>query len=258
MFVCALHLYPAIPGPGVQCWCLCSGVSCSPQFLAGVFGCVCLCARFACTLPILARVCGACVWVRVLLSPRQSWLGCWGVCLCGRCPPLPRQSWLGCGVWVCVLWFGFWPRPAIPGWGVGVSVFVCVLCLWPTIPGWDLWCVGWVLPGTCSRTMVRWVSCALSGFAAPGGGCCLAPVCVPWLWPAACLCGVPHGPAWCAAPRPVRSLSVLWMAFLTPWCLCPSQGLASPDMLGGWRGRWRLTENRPHSSCRWPLASHGR
>ena len=87
--------------------------------------------------------------------------------------------------------------------------------------------------GTCSRAVVRCVLCALSGFAAPGGHYCLAPVRVPWLWPAACLSGVPPGPAWCAAPRPVRSLSMLWSAFLTPWCLSPPRGLAPPALLGG-------------------------
>ena len=37
--------------------------------------------------------------------------------------------------------------------------------------------------------------CALSSVAAPGGRCCLAPVSVPWPWPAASLSGVPRGPA---------------------------------------------------------------
>ena len=49
--------------------------------------------------------------------------------------------------------------------------------------------------GTLSRAAVRHVLCALPGFAAPGGRSGLAPVLVPWLWPAACLSGVPHGPA---------------------------------------------------------------
>ena len=40
-----------------------------------------------------------------------------------------------------------------------------------------------MLLGTCSRAVVRCVLCALSGFAAPGGRCCLAPVRVPWSWP---------------------------------------------------------------------------
>ena len=78
-------------------------------------------------------------------------------------------------------------------------------------------------------TGVAWhllrVVTALSGFAAPGDRCCLAPVRVPWFWPAGCLSGVPHGPGWCAAPRPVLSLSVLRSAFLTPWCLSPPRGL---------------------------------
>ena len=93
-----------------------------------------------------------------------------------------------------------------------------------------------VLLGSCSRAVVPCVLCALSGFTAPGGRCCLAPVRVPWLWPAACLSGVPRGPAWCAAPRLVRSLSVLQAAFLTPWCLSPPQGLAPPALLGGCAG----------------------
>ena len=37
--------------------------------------------------------------------------------------------------------------------------------------------------------------CALPGFAGLGGRCGFAPVLVPWLWPAACLSGVPRGPA---------------------------------------------------------------
>ena len=77
------------------------------------------------------------------------------------------------------------------------------------------------LLGTFSRAMVRCVLGALSGFAAPGGRCCLAPVRVPWLWPAACLSGVPRGPPCCAAPRPFWSLFVLRLASPTPWCLFP-------------------------------------
>ena len=93
-----------------------------------------------------------------------------------------------------------------------------------------------VLLGSCPRAVARCVLCALSGFAAPGRRRCLAPVRVPWLWPAACLSGVPRSPAWCAAPRPVRSLSVLRLAFPTPWCLSPPRGLAPPAILGGCAG----------------------
>ena len=156
--VCALLLYPANPGWGVRCGCVCldSGFICAPPFLALVLGCVCVCVR--------ARL-------------------------------VPRQSWHGCAVWVCVLGLGFRLRPATPGWGVGVRVLVCTLCLYPASRGWGLWCVGWMSPGTCCCTVVHCGFCALRGFAAPGGRCCLAPVRLLWLWPAACLSRTPRGPA---------------------------------------------------------------
>ena len=44
-------------------------------------------------------------------------------------------------------------------------------------------------------------------------------------------------PRWCAAPRPVRSLSGYWVAA---------------------RGTRRPAENRAHCACRWPLARQGR
>ena len=100
--------------------------------------------------------------------------------------------------------------------------------------------------------MVRCVLCALSGFVAPGGRRCLASICVPWLWPAACLSGVPRGPAWCAAPRPVRSLLVLRSAFPSPWCLSPPPGLAPPALLGGCAGH-AGAGRQPGSLCL-PLA----
>ena len=131
-----------------------------------------------------------------------------------------------------MLGFRFWLRPATPGWG--------------------LWCLGWLLPGTCSCAVGRCGLCALSGFAAPGGRRCLASVRVPWLWPAAFLSGVPRGPAWCAAPSPLRSLSVLWSAFPSPWCLSPPRGLAPPALLGGCAGHAEAGRE-PGSLCL-PLA----
>ena len=109
-----------------------------------------------------------------------------------------------------------------------------------------------MLLGTASRAVVMWLWRALSGFAAPGGCCCLAPVRVPWLWPAACHSGVPPGPTWCAAHCPVRSLSVLWLAFLTPWCLSPPGGLSPPALLGGRAGHVEAGQE-PGSLCL-PLA----
>ena len=45
-------------------------------------------------------------------------------------------------------------------------------------------------------------------------------------------------PRWCAAPRPVRSLSVLRSAFPSPWCLPPSPtpGAVAPGFTGWLRG----------------------
>ena len=109
-----------------------------------------------------------------------------------------------------------------------------------------------MLLGTCPCAAVRCVLCAPSWFVAPGGRCCPAPVRVPWLWPAACLSGVPHGPAWCTAPRPVRSLSVLRSAFPTPWCLSQPRGLTPPALLGGCAGHAEAGRE-PGSLCL-PLA----
>ena len=228
------RLRPATPGWGVElcvCWCSCS----------------------ACSLPLLAGVCGVdvCGWALVSATPRHTWLGCWSVCvlvclfrlypatpgwdvrrgcvclgsdfvcappllagsLCCVCagvriPPVPRQSWLGCALWVCVLGLGF-----------GLS---------PVTPGWGLQCVGWLLHGISSCAVVCSVFCALPGFAAPGGRFGLAPVLVPWLWPAACLSRVPCGPALVrrASSRPVAlgapvGFPVAVVPFPTPWACAP-------------------------------------
>ena len=109
-----------------------------------------------------------------------------------------------------------------------------------------------LLLGTCPRAVVRCVLCTLSRIAASGGRRCLAPLPVPWMWPVACLSGVLRGPAWCAAPRPVRSLSVLWSAFPTPWCFSPPWGLAPPALLGGCAGHAEAGRE-PGSLCL-PLA----
>ena len=159
VFGLGFRLRPATPGWGVGvCVCWCPHSACTPPLLAGGcgVGVFCLGSGFGCAPPLLAGVLG-CV--------------CAGVCA----PPVPRHPWLGCALWVCVLGLGFWLRPATPGLG--------------------LYCVGWVFPGTCPCAVVRCVLCALPGFAAPGGRCCLAASLVPWLWPAACLSGVPRGPA---------------------------------------------------------------
>ena len=100
VLVCMLRLYPATPGWGVRCGCVClgSGFGCAPPLLAGVLGCV-----------------SACV----------------------PAPLAPRHSWLGCVVWVCVLRLGFRVRPATPGWDVGVCLCLCACsaCTPPFLAG---------------------------------------------------------------------------------------------------------------------------
>ena len=107
-----------------------------------------------------------------------------------------------------------------------MCVFVCALAC-TRRPGWRLSSVGLMLPCTYSRALVRCVVCVPPGFAAPASRCSFAPVLVPWLWPATCLCGVPYGPAWCAAPRPVRLFSVLRLAFPSRLWLPPTGAFAS-------------------------------
>ena len=81
MFMSMLRLYPATPGRGVRCGCVClgSGFGCAPPLPAGLLGCV---------------------YVSV------------------RAPLPPRHSWLGSSVWVVVLWLETRLRPATPGWRV--------------------------------------------------------------------------------------------------------------------------------------------
>ena len=59
-------------------------------------------------------------------------------------------------------------------------------------------------------------------------------------------------PRWCAAPRPVRSLSVLRSAFPSPWCLPPPERLSPPALLGGCAGHVEAGRE-PESLCL-PLA----
>ena len=200
--------------------------------LAGVVGRGLFCARSACTPPFVAGVCDGYVWFGFWLRPAFPGLGvrcgcvsfgsgvrctpeiltgllgrvCLsacsacsppvqaGVCGVGVCPwvrvsAARRKSWLGCwGVIVCV------GAPPVPrhSW---LGFVVCGLRVaWHLFP-----CRGWLrvvraarvfgtrwplLHGTCPRALV------VAG-------------------------GELHGTPWYAAPRPVRSLSVLSSALLT-------------------------------------------
>ena len=59
-------------------------------------------------------------------------------------------------------------------------------------------------------------------------------------------------PRWCAAPHPVRSLSVLQSAFASLWCLPPPWGLSPPGLLGGCAGH--VEAGREPGSLCLPLA----
>ena len=108
VFVCALRLYPATPGWGVRCVCVClsSGVGFAPPLLAGMLGCVCVCVRAPLgPVRLQAGACGAgvCAWALVLAAPRHSWLGRWGGCgcFCARSACTPPLLAGVCGVGLC-------------------------------------------------------------------------------------------------------------------------------------------------------------
>ena len=203
MFVRLLRLYPATPGWGVRCGCVClgSGFGCAPPLLAGVLGCVRVrvhaplvprhswlgcAARSVCTPPLPAGVCGVgvCASAWVLAAPRHFWLGCWGVCVLVR--PLRLY-------------------PATPGWGVRHGCVCFGLgfgCAPPLLAG----VLGYLCVRVCSPLVPRhpWLGCAVwlcvlwLGFrlrpATPGWG---VGVCVCWCARSACtppllagLCGV--------------------------------------------------------------------
>ena len=110
----------------------------SRQSWLGFLGCVSLRARSTCSPPFLAGVfgVGVCAWVRVSAAPCHSWLAFWVVCY-GVCTPSgPRQSWLGCAVWVSVLGRVFGLRPTIRGGIAGLCVLVCAIRLYPAYPRW--------------------------------------------------------------------------------------------------------------------------
>ena len=90
--------------------------------------------------------------------------------------------------------------------------------------------------GTFSCATVRCVLCAPPGFAAPGRRCGLAPVLLPWLWPAVCLSGVPHGPALMrrASTGPVAlGAPVGFPVAVVP---SPNPGAVAPGLTGWLRG----------------------
>ena len=119
--------------------------------------------------------------------------------------------------------------------------------------------LGTAVYGTFSCAAVRRVLCALAGFVAPVGRCCLVSVLVPLLRPAACLSDVPHGPVL------VHSASCDPVALGAPVGFFRRRGaFAQPGGCRPWpywagaRGTRRLAENWAHCACRWPLPRQGR
>ena len=259
VFLCVLRLYPATRGWGARCVCVCLGLA------------------FGCALPLLAGVLasvGDCV--RAPAVPRHSWPGCapWVCVLPLGLSAAPHHSWLGC--WgLCVLMYPLRLYPATSDWGVR-GACVCLGsgsgCAPPLLAG-VLGCVCRCARSACTPPFLA-VVCGV------WVGCCLAPVSVPWFVVGCARCpGLRHlvavvawhlsvclgcgrqraslaclvAPRWCAAPRPVQLLSVLWTGFLMQWCLSPSLALCPGIYGAAARGTWRLDHNRAFCACRWPL-----
>ena len=176
VFVGALRLHPATPGPDVRCGCVClgSGFGCVPPLLAGVLGCVCVCVR----APLVTRHSwlGCAVWVCLfglefrLRPATPGWGGGVCVCWCAWSPCTPPLLVGGCGVGVCAWarvsaaprhsWLGCW----------GVCVFVCALHLYPATPGWGVRCGCACLGsgfGCAPPLLARVVGCVCAGVRAP-------------------------------------------------------------------------------------------
>ena len=112
-------------------------------------------------------------------APLASLRGVWGAL------PLPQPPVLGsCG-----------QGPQLTGYGCGVPVWQPALSTGRTSLRPLRSFAGAVFLGPFSRAVVQCLLCVLPGSVSPGDCCCLARVCVPWLWPAMGRCGVPHGRA---------------------------------------------------------------
>ena len=207
------------------------------------------------------------VWGRALSSPRLPalWAGCRGpLPTCCGCRGVrawgPVTNPTACALvsWLCALWGRHegarggllllgcgasgvrrTPTPDCPPFGRAAGA------RFPLAVGAVCGRGGPAVLGTLSRAAVRRVLCALPGFAAPGGRCGLAPVLVPWLWPAACLSGVPRGPALvrCSSSGPVAlSAPVGFPVAVVP---SPTPGAVAPGLIGWLRGARR---GRPRTS----------
>ena len=170
------------------------------------------------------------------------------VFLCAVCSYAASPGWgVRCG---CVLGFLFALRPASPGWGAEVCVLVCAYRLQSAFLAGvcGLWVGSCLAP--CPVPLFLACRARFPGFAAPGAGCSLAPVRVPWLWPAAALCGMPCGPAWCAVPRLVEGSLGALVGFPVPVVPSPTRGF-HPGSTGRLCGQ---RQGRPETRLMVPAA----
>ena len=228
VFVCRLCLYPATPGWGVRCGCVClgSGFKCAPRLLAVVLGCVFVCLRALLVLHHSWLGCVLWVWVfglRFRLCPVTPG---WGVglcvCLCAHSACTLQLLAGVCGVAVCA-WarVSAAPRHSWPGcWAV--CVFVCALRLYLATPGWGLRC-GCV----CLGSGVGFAPPLLAGVLGCVCVCMLAPPGPVPLQAGACGAGVCAWALFFAAPR---------HSWLGCWGVCVylcARSACTPPLLAG-------------------------
>ena len=232
VFVCPLRLYPATPGWGVWCGCVCfgSGFGCAPPLLAGCWGvCVFLCA--------------------LRLYPATPGWGVRRACVClgsglGCAPPL-LAGLLGC---VCVCVCPLWLYPSTPGWGgrcgcvclgsgfgcappLLAGVFECVCLCAPSV------CTPQLLARVCGVVVCAWARVSAAprlSWLGSLGVCvplCARSACTPPLLPGLCGVGACVWAPVSTAPR--RS----WLGCSSCVCVCVcARSGCTPPLLAGVRG----------------------
>ena len=282
VFVCALRLYPAAPGSGVWCMCVClgSGFGCAPPLVVEALGCVSVCVRAPLVPPHSWLECV--VWMYVLgltFRLRPATPGCFVVvcvCVCVRAPLVPRRSWLGCAVCVCVFGLRFWLPPATPGSAIWATVCLCArsactttllagmcgvgVCAWARVSAAP--CNSWLgRCGDCVFVRPLRLCPATPGWVVRRGCVCLGSGfgCARQLpaWVLGCVCVCVHAPL---VPRPSWLGCAVWMCVFglgfrlrpaTPGCadgvcvcLC-ARSLCTPPLLAGVLGCGRICVRAP-------------
>ena len=233
-------LYPATPGWGVRCGCVCldSGFGCAPPLLAGLSGCVCACVRaplapshsshrcvvWVCVFWLgfrlrpatpgwCVRLCACSCARSACTQPLLARVRGVGVCVWARVSAAPYHSWLGCWA-VCVLVWALHLHPATPGWGARCG---CV-CLGSGF-GCALPLLAWVLGCVCARVRAplapshSWHGCAV-WVCVFGLGFRLRPTSPGWGLRCGCVCS---GSGFGCAPQLLAWVCGVWVGC----CLAP-------------------------------------